>query len=40
MRKDITGLKYFDQPAPLRKQLHDDQCDRDTACNRTLHFTG
>lgn len=36
--KDITGLKYFDQLAPLLKRLHDDQCDRDTAGNRTLHY--
>ena len=36
--KDITGLKYFDQIAPLLQRLHDDGCDRDTAGNRTLHY--
>ncbi len=36
--KDITGLKYFDQLAPLLERLHDDACQRDTAGNRTLHF--
>jgi hypothetical protein len=36
--KDITGLKYFDQLAPLLERLHDDACTRDTAGNRTLHF--
>ena len=36
--KDITGLKYFDQIAPLLKRLHDDACDRDTAGNRVLHY--
>jgi hypothetical protein len=36
--KDITGLKYFDQLAPLLERLHDDACARDTAGNRTLHF--
>ena len=36
--KDITGLKYFDQIAPLLRRLHDDACDRDTAGNRTLHY--
>ena len=36
--KDITGLKYFDQIAPLLLRLHDDACDRDTAGNRTLHY--
>ena len=29
--KDITGLKYFNQIAPLLQRLHDDACDRDTA---------
>jgi len=37
-QKDITGLKYFDQVAPLLERLHDDACQRDTAGNRTLHF--
>jgi len=36
--KDITGLKYFDQLAPLLECLHDDACERDTAGNRELHF--
>lgn len=36
--KDITGLKFFDQLAPLLQRLHDDACERDTAGNRTLHF--
>lgn len=35
---DITGLKYFDQLAPLLQRLHDDGCERDTAGNRTLHY--
>ena len=35
---DITGLKYFDQLAPLLKRLHDDGCDRDRAGNRDLHY--
>jgi hypothetical protein len=36
--KDITGLKYFDQLAPLLKRLHKDGCNRDKAGNRTLHY--
>lgn len=36
--QDITGLKYFDQLAPLLKRLHDDGCQRDTAGNRQLHY--
>ena len=36
--KDITGLKYFDQLAPLLQRLHDEGCDRDKAGNRTLHY--
>lgn len=36
--KDITGLKYFDQLAPLLQRLHDDGCYRDTAGNRKLHY--
>jgi hypothetical protein len=36
--KDITGLKYFDQLAPLLQRLHDDGCQRDKAGNRTLHY--
>lgn len=36
--RDITGLKYFDQLAPLLARLHDDGCARDRAGNRQLHF--
>ena len=36
--KDITGLKYFDQLAPLLQRLHDDGCERDKAVNRKLHY--
>ncbi len=36
--RDITGLKYFDQLAPLLQRLHDDGCARDRAGNRQLHF--
>jgi len=36
--KDITGLKYFDQLAPLLERLHEDGCERDRAGNRTLHY--
>jgi hypothetical protein len=36
--RDITGLKYFDQLAPLLERLHDDACQRDKAGNRRLHF--
>lgn len=35
---DITGLKYFDQLAPLLERLHGDACQRDRAGNRELHF--
>ena len=35
---DVTGLKYFDQLAPLLRRLHDDACQRDQAGNRELHF--
>jgi len=35
---DITGLKYFDQLAPLLQRLHDDGCQRDRAGNRKLHY--
>ena len=38
LAKDITGLKYFDQLAPLLQRLHDDGCGRDKAGNRTLHY--
>jgi hypothetical protein len=36
--RDITGLKFFDQLAPLLERLHDDACQRDRAGNRTLHY--
>lgn len=36
--EDITGLKYFEQLAPLLERLHDDGCDRDRAGNRHLHY--
>ena len=36
--KDVTGLKYFEQLAPLLKRLHDDGCERDKAGNRGLHY--
>jgi len=36
--RDITGLKYFDQLAPLLERLHDDGCERDRAGNRHLHY--
>lgn len=35
---NIQGLKYFAMLAPLLEHLHDDQCERDTAGNRTLHY--
>jgi len=36
--RDITGLKFFDQLAPLLARLHGDGCERDRAGNRTLHY--
>lgn len=36
--KDIQGLKYFNQLAPLLARLHDEGCERDQAGNRQLHF--
>jgi hypothetical protein len=36
--KDVQGLKYFDQLAPLLERLHDVGCQRDSAHNRVLHF--
>jgi hypothetical protein len=36
--KDVRGLKYFDQLAPLLERLHDVGCQRDGAGNRSLHF--
>lgn len=35
---DISGLKYFDQIAPLLARLHEDGCARDRAGNRDLHY--
>jgi hypothetical protein len=35
---DITGLKYFDQLAPLLERLHQEGCQRDRAGNRQLHY--
>jgi hypothetical protein len=35
---DITGLKYFDQLAPLLERLHQEGCQRDRAGNRRLHY--
>jgi hypothetical protein len=37
-QQDITGLKYFDQLAPLLKRLHEVGCQRDKAGNRQLHY--
>jgi hypothetical protein len=34
----IEGLKYFAMLQPLLEHLHEDQCQRDTAGNRTLHY--
>jgi hypothetical protein len=36
--KDIIGLKYFDELLPLFEGLHDDDCARDKAGNRLLHY--
>ena len=36
--RDITGLKYFEQLAPLLERLHEDGCQRDRAKNRKLHY--
>jgi len=36
--RDITGLKYFDQLAPLLDRLHQEGCERDRAGNRRLHY--
>lgn len=36
--RDITGLKYFDQLAPLLARLHGEGCARDRAGNRQLHY--
>jgi len=34
--RDVTGLKYFDQLAPLLERLHDVGTERDKAGNRQL----
>ncbi|QDV45482.1 hypothetical protein Enr13x_53610 [Stieleria neptunia] len=34
----IEGLKYFEMLQPLLEHLHDEQCERDTADNRKLHY--
>lgn len=36
--RDIIGLKYFHQLAPLLERLHDVGCQRDRAGNRDLHY--
>ena len=36
--KDVRGLKYFDQLAPLLERLHDVGCENDRAGNRLLHY--
>ena len=36
--RDVRGLKYFDQLAPLLQRLHDVGCAGDRAGNRSLHF--
>jgi hypothetical protein len=36
--RDVRGLKYFDQLAPLLQRLHDVGCKSDRAGNRVLHF--
>lgn len=36
--RELTGLKYFDQLAPLLARLHEVGCQRDRANNRELHF--
>jgi hypothetical protein len=36
--RDIGGLRYFDQLAPLLARLHEVGCQRDKAGNRKLHY--
>jgi hypothetical protein len=36
--RDVTGLKYFDQLAPLLERLHEVGCQRDKAGNRKLYY--
>ncbi len=35
---DVTSLKYFSMLAPLLERLHDDNCARDKAKQRDLHY--
>lgn len=36
--KDISGLKYFDMLVPLLQRFHEDECQRDKANQRELHY--
>lgn len=36
--QNIVGLQYFDRLIPLLERLHNDECERDTAGNRKLHY--
>ena len=36
--KDISGLKYFAMLIPLLQRFHEDQCQRDKANQRELHY--
>jgi hypothetical protein len=36
--KDISGLKYFAMLVPLLHRFHEDQCQRDKASQRELHY--
>lgn len=36
--RDIVGLKYFDQLAPLLERPHHEGCQRDTAGNRKPYY--
>ena len=36
--KDIEGLKYLEMVEPMLERLHNDQCGRDKANQRTLHY--
>jgi hypothetical protein len=35
---EVSGLKYFAMLAPLLERLHNDQCQRDKANQRDLHY--
>ena len=35
---DVKSLKYFSMLAPLLERLHDDNCKRDKAKQRDLHY--